>query len=193
MRIALVVVSAMTLFWGSANGQGLSKSCLNDEGAGEALEMAVDGIGDVHFSRIISSSRELVYTHVAPNGTVTNDIIVGPVSPFVGQRLSKTDIEIDGNTIYICFRDKLQDQVRLAIRSGNVWSLETVQSNVTGDGCSLSIGNGSALVAYEATGKLNVATRLGPSNWQRTTIDSVSGQRVGVMPDLVDSASGAAS
>ena len=99
VRFCLWWLSSLCLFWSTAQAQGLVKTCLNDEGAGEALELAVDAIGDLHLSRILSSSRELVYTLVAPDGSVTNEIITGPVSPFVGDRLSQTDIEVDGASI----------------------------------------------------------------------------------------------
>lgn len=177
-------------FSSAASAQGLSKTCLDDESAGEALELAVDRTGEIHLSRILSSSRELVYTHVDADGQVTNEIVTGPVSPFIGSRLIQTDIEIEGTAPYICFRDKLTNRVRLAFKTGNGWSVETIQSSVTGDGCALTIIEGAITAAYEASGKLNVATRTAPNNWQRQTVDSVSGQRIGVTPDMEVSSSG---
>ena len=133
--------------WTPSIGQNLNKLCLEDESAGEALELAVDSIGDIHLSRILSSSRELVYTRIQPGGVVTNEIVTGPVSPFVGNRLIQTDIEMDGVFPIICFRDKLVNRLRLASKINGSWQIETVQSGITGDGCSLIVdGNPSRIV-----------------------------------------------
>jgi Notch 1 len=189
-RYHWALVLALLGLSGPALAQGLTKTCLDDESAGEALELAVDSIGDIHLSRVLSSSRELVYTHVDPQGQVNNEIVTGPVSPFVGSRLIQTDIETEGSIPYICFRDKLANRVRLAFKTGGNWSIETIQSSVTGDGCTLTIDEGTIVVAYEASGKLNLATRTAPNNWQRQIVDSVSGQRVGVTPDMKISSAG---
>ena len=176
--------------WTPSIGQNLNKLCLEDESAGEALELAVDSIGDIHLSRILSSSRELVYTRIQPGGVVTNEIVTGPVSPFVGNRLIQTDIEMDGVFPIICFRDKLVNRLRLASKINGSWQIETVQSGITGDGCSLIVEGGQVTVAYEASGKLNYATRIAVNNWQRQTVDSASGKRVGVSPDMVSDQTG---
>ena len=47
MRFGMIGLLLLLLLTGAANGQGLAKICLADEGAGEALELAVDDIGDI--------------------------------------------------------------------------------------------------------------------------------------------------
>ncbi len=178
MRGALAVLLAAAAF-----GQQLDRTCLPGNDLGNGLEVAVDGAGWVHLSRVGRVSGSLLHTEISPDGGVQNTTVAQGIGLLLTAEVEDTGLLIDGDQIHICFQDARRKRMEVASRVAGVWSRALVEDAVNGGACDLALFNGKLTVAYQDDGRLRVATRNG-ANWSAVTADSLAGAQVGEQPSI---------
>ncbi|MEE2788216.1 MAG: MopE-related protein [Myxococcota bacterium] len=178
---AVGIATMLALFGGDALGQILERSCLEETDQGDGLALFVDGIGDLHLTRGVRLTGALLYTRVDVEGEATSDEIVNRVSRLPFTQTLATGITLVGDTVLICFQDKLGRRTRVASGQPGDWTISTVEDDVRGDGCAIVHHEDTIHVIYENRGVLRHARGNGNGSWSRLTADRGGGNDVGAL------------
>ncbi len=177
------------LFLSNAWAQNLERSCLSDEDQGNGLDLAVDAFGLVHMSRVGRGTQNLLYTRIQADGSSIDEVVAEQMSELFFEEVEDTGILLEGGRVYICYHDVFQQEMRVATRENDLWSLSTVESYSSGSSCDLGLYQGELVVAYESAGVLKLGTLTGGS-WNLSLADEVPGDRVGFQPSIALSPQG---
>ncbi len=176
-------VAVGLLFAGAAFGQDLERFCIAGSDQGNGVEVGVDDAGVVHLSRVDRVFGGLLHTTVEADGTIATEEVARNISLLITAEVTDTGLLMDGEDIHICFHDARRKRLEVASFVAGGWSRVQLEQNVDGGSCDIVRFGNKLVVAYEDSGVLRVATRVG-ANWGVVDADRVPGRRVGAMPSL---------
>ncbi len=180
-----LVAAILTLAISGAHAQQLTRACLPGNDLANGLELRVDGIGDLHLTRVARVSGNLLYTRVGPDGSAIDEQIEERISRLAIDEVTDTGLLVDEQGVMTCYYSARDKRFKVATRQPDgTWDRVVLATgDGVGRGCDIVRYKGDPFVAWNESGALRVATQTDGA-WQPLDADAPEGRDVGHSPSI---------
>jgi len=159
----------------------VSRFCLDDNDQTLGLDMYVDELGDIYFTRTSRVLGHLYYSRVLRDGSQEKERMHSRVSLFPDRVLQDTSLIFFEGRPHICYRAPRTQDLYVTFRTPDgEWNRTIVEEDDNaGADCALSVQNERLVMAYSQGDALKFARRNADGTWSKRTVDNPAERSVG--------------